>query len=479
MKKVIKLFVFALGLFAILCTNTYALNATEAEVVERIKATETKVEETVAILTNWSNSYAASLKTLFNRNFVNQLDSVDIAKNIDIVINELNSNGNVAAANALSLIKSDLINNYAYIKESLNMTEDYLLKNSSGGVAESLDLFIQIRESAKNLKPCLVDLANIYYELDYSDIRQKIAKYDTASEIVELCDYILNKLSTMEDIFVKLETKLVLWQDIYNMYYLSDYNSLFMEYFGDYYEKVRVEYNNLYTELETKLQNKLDSKIDVIVDETDVADYASVMTRNTKLYDIMSYISDVKNETITVFEEANLLIKIEAIAKRVNNQQKRILNRLDEAIAYTESYILDYEKLMTKIKEDEKYIDTDHDNGIIIYNQTELDANKFVDRLISSLGDIKVTNVYGGKIGTLSKIQLHYNTIVIGDYTIIVKGDIAPNGVFDITDIVKLCNKMFEKEELSEYLTIAADMNNDSKIDITDVVLLCNILFNK
>mgnify|MGYP003559118990 CR=1 FL=1 len=40
-------------------------------------------------------------------------------------------------------------------------------------------------------------------------------------------------------------------------------------------------------------------------------------------------------------------------------------------------------------------------------------------------------------------------------------------------------NKMFEKETLSEYATIAADMNNDSKIDITDVVMLCNILFNK
>jgi len=210
-----------------------------------------------------------------------------------------------------------------------------------------------------------------------------------------------------------------------------------------------------------------------------MADYGSIMTRNTKLYDIMDYINEIKDEAASRFERVNSLIEIEKIAEKVKNQQNRILNRFNDAISYTESYIIDYPQLMTKIKEDEKFINIDAIKGIIIYNQLELDEIKFVDRLVATLGDIKTANVYGGKIGTLSKIQLHYKTIVIGDYTLIVKGDIAPNAKFDITDVVKLCNKMFEKENLDEYSTIAADMNNDSKIDITDVVLLCNILFNK
>jgi len=445
----------------------------------RIKTTETKAIETIELLTNWSNSYASSLKSLFNRDFAQQIDSLNVEKNIDIVINKLNSNGYVDAANALSIIKADLVNNYSYARLSLVITEDYLLKNSSGGVAGSIDLFIQIRQSAKNLKAPAANLANIYYEVDYSDIRQKIAKYDTVTEIMGLYDEAIDRLATMDSIVSKFEEQVKTWQNIYNLYYLSDYNSLFMEYFGEYYNKVRIEYNNLYKDLETKLQDKLDSKIKVIVDDTDMADYGSIMTRNTKLYDIMDYINEIKDEAASRFERVNSLIEIEKIAEKVKNQQNRILNRFNDAISYTESYIIDYPQLMTKIKEDEKFINIDAIKGIIIYNQLELDEIKFVDRLVATLGDIKTANVYGGKIGTLSKIQLHYKTIVIGDYTLIVKGDIAPNAKFDITDVVKLCNKMFEKENLDEYSTIAADMNNDSKIDITDVVLLCNILFNK
>lgn len=479
MKKIFKLVTFAFLLFVFICTNAYALNVTEDEMIERVKTTETKVEETINLLTNWSNSHAYSLKSLVNRNFINQLGNLDVAYNIDLVINELNSNGYVDSANALSLMKTDLVNNYDYVLESLNMVEDYLQKHSSSGVTGNLDLFLQFRQTIKNLKNPIVDLVNIYYEMDYSDIRQKISQYDTASEILELYNDALEKIDIIDSIFSKFETRIIRWQEIYNAYYLSDYNSLFVEYFGEYYNKVRAEYNNLYTELETRLQNKLDEKIQVIVKDTDITDASSVMTRNTKLYDIMDYINEVKNEVISSFEQVNSLIKIEKVIEKVNNQQQRIIDRFDEAIYYTEDYIIDFPKLTVKEKEDEKYIKIDYTKGIIIYNQAELNESKFVDRLIATLGDIKTVNIYGGKIGTLSKIQLHYNSIVIGDYVIVVKGDIAPNAAFDITDVVRLCNKMFGKIELDQYLTIAADMNDDSKIDITDVVLLCNRLFNK
>lgn len=479
MKKVFRLFIFAFCLFLIIGNNVHALSYTEDEVIQKIQTTETKINQTVELLTNWSNSYASSLKSLFDRDFAKKVDSLNVNENIDIIISELSLDGYGDAANALSVIKEDLVNNYNYIKETLNIIENYLLENHVHGVTGNLDLFIQIRETAKNLKTPVVNLANIYYEIDYSDLRQKISQYDTVSEIIDLYDEAVNKLTAMDNIFSKFESKIKKWQTIYNLYYLSDYSNLFKEYFGEYYNKARTEYNKLYNELEEKLQSKLDSKIEVIVADTDMSDNESIMKRNTKLYDIMNYINEVKELAIKRFDKINTLIEIEKIIEKANKQQKRILSRLNEAISYTESYIIDYPQLMTKVKEDEKYINIDAENGIIIYNQRDLDEIKFVDRLIATLGDIKSANVYGGNIGTLSMIQLHYNTIVIGEYTIIVKGDIAPNAIFDITDVVKLCNKMFEKEELDEYLTIAADMNNDSKIDITDVVLLCNILFNK
>lgn len=479
MKKVFRLFIFAFGIFAFLCTNAYAVELSENEVIARIKASETKAKETIELLTNWSNSYASSLKSLFNREFVDKIDSIDVSTNIDIVIDELKSNGNVDAANALTLIKNDLVSNYSYIEETLNITENYLVKNSSGGTVGSIDLFIQIRSSAKSLKTPVADLLKIYYELDYADIKDKISEYDTVDELMGLYDYALEKADAADNVISKLKTKLKKWQEIYNMYNLADYNDLFYEYFGDYYNKARDEYDKLYSKLESKLQKKLDDKINVIVDETDLTDYGSVMNRNTKLYDIMDYINEVKEKAQSKFEKGNSLIEIQSILTKVRNQQTKIINRLEEAIDYTETYIIDFAKLITKDEADQKYINIDYTNGIIIYNQQELDANAFVNRLFATLGDIKATNIYGGKIGTLSKIELHYNTIVIGDYTIIVKGDIAPNAAFDITDVVKLCNKLFEKENLDEYTSIAADMNSDSKIDITDVVMLCNILFGK
>ena len=41
-----------------------------------------------------------------------------------------------------------------------------------------------------------------------------------------------------------------------------------------------------------------------------------------------------------------------------------------------------------------------------------------------------------------------------------------------------MANRMFDKVSLNEYETIAADMNDDNKIDITDIVYLCNKIFN-
>lgn len=477
MKKILKLFVFVFGLFLLITTSAFALS--EDEAIKRVELTETKAIETITILTNWSSSYASSLKSLVTRNFVDKLNSLDAEVNVELIINELNSKGYAQAANALSTIKTDLLNNYEYIKESLDVLEKYLVNNSGRGVAGNLDLFIQIRQSVKNLKTPVADLVNIYYELDYSDLEQKIKEIDTADEISDLVDYAVGRLDDVDSLLSRFQDEILGWQDIYNLYYLSDYSSLFMDYFGGYYSKAKEEYNKLYLELETKLQEKLDEKIEIIVNDTDMTDNSSIMTRNTKLYDLMDYINQVSDFANSKIYEAYAFLSIDKLMEKVSNQQVRITTRFDEAISYTEQYIIDYPKLMTKIKEDEKYINIDNESGLIIYNQRELDADKFIDRLIATLGEINAIDVYSNKIGTLSMIELQYKTIVIGEYTIIVKGDIAPNAAFDITDVVKLCNKLFEKENLNEYQIIAADMNDDSKIDITDVVLLCNILFNK
>ena len=91
---------------------------------------------------------------------------------------------------------------------------------------------------------------------------------------------------------------------------------------------------------------------------------------------------------------------------------------------------------------------------------------------------MKAINLYNNNFGTGSKVQIINNDLIVKDFTFIVKGAVNPSGKIDISDVVKVANKMFDKIELDSLEVIAADMNDDNKIDITDIVLLCKKIFN-
>ena len=114
---------------------------------------------------------------------------------------------------------------------------------------------------------------------------------------------------------------------------------------------------------------------------------------------------------------------------------------------------------------------------MIIYNGTSLDVS-IVEKLVSNYGFLRTINLFGSNLGTGSRVQIINNDLVVKDFLFIVKGDVNPSGRLDISDVVRMANKMFGKISLSEYETIAADMNDDNKIDITDIVYLCKKIFN-
>lgn len=476
MKRIFYTFILLLCLFAFNIVNTYAY--TEEQAIEEIELMEKEVIDIIDLGKDWSNSHASSLKSLINRSFFNKIENVNISNNIDLVIAELILNGHNEAANDLLLIKDTIVSKSNSIWDSVKIIEEYLMDNTSNGVVGSIDLFIQIRNSANNLKSPIADLIDIYVDVDYEDIINKIKQYDTVDELISLYDDIVEKYKSFEETVSKLEDKLVTWQNIFNDYHLEDYRDLFVDYFGVVYNKLTNKYRDLYNELETKLQNKLDEKITIICDETDITNSRSILDRNTKLYDIMSRILKVKNKVNTAFEEMRTLIKIEELIEKFVNQSNKIINRIDEAYSYTEQYIIDYPKLVLKLEADKEYVDINDQNGIIIYKDTNLDKADFIDKFEVNIGEIIAYNFYDNKVGTFSELQIEYKDIVTMVYDIIVKGDIAANGVFDITDVVKICDNMFGKEVFDEYRFIAADMNDDSVIDITDVVKLCDILFN-
>ena len=80
-----------------------------------------------------------------------------------------------------------------------------------------------------------------------------------------------------------------------------------------------------------------------------------------------------------------------------------------------------------------------------------------------------------GNLGTDSKAILKNGDTVVGEYTILVYGDVNGDGWYDGMDAVLvscLVNEMLAKDDVSEAVYMAADCNHDGIIDQNDVNLL-------
>ena len=477
MKNLLKTLLVALLVFMGFTYKAKAISYTEEYVIDRVEKSEVKAQVLLNDLTIWSNSYSNTTKSILTKNFLNKLDYQNYEKNMDLIIEELSNKGYNQASNDLLNKKQNILDNIKYLKETLNILEIYLEENVENGVLGSTDLFIQLRNSLKNLKQPSVDLFNIYYDLYYDDVNNKINEYDSVSELIDLYEKTLDKLSDFDFIISKVKNKADKWQDLYNKYNMQDYEDLFINEFGDYYTKLESSLRKLYTKLENKLQQKLDNRITTIVNNTDLTDVNSIINRNEKLFDLINSIEDVKTEVQDKFSNASSNIKIDRISKLMNKYQTKVINRIDEAIKYTKNYLLDVIDIEVKEESDKSFISINKNSGLIVYDLDKLSTTEFINKLFTSYGNFSISNTYKNNIGTLSILKITYNNVLLKEFKLIVKGDINPSGRIDISDVVKLCNKMFGKENLDMYQMIAADMNDDSKIDITDVVKLCNKLF--
>ena len=264
---------------------------------------------------------------------------------------------------------------------------------------------------------------------------------------------------------------------IYNDYHLEDYDDLFKDYFGSYYSTLKKDYYKLYDKLESKYQAILEKKVKEIVDNTDLTSDASITNRNNKLYELIDEIDLTSNKLNTRFNNIDSKIKIASIKKYTKEYQTEALNRFEEASNYVRKYIIDNLKLDVKNDSDRKDFQINMAKEMIVYSGTNLDIS-VIDKLISNYGFLRTVNLFGNNVGTGSRIQIINNELIVKDFLFIVKGDVSASGRIDISDVVKMANKMFDKVNLSEIEMMAADMNDDNKIDITDIVLLCNKIFN-
>lgn len=478
MKKIFSLVLCTIFLFLMFTSNVLAETYTETEIIEKVKEAEIVADDMANILVNWSNEYAKDLEPLITRDFVLKLNSVNFEQNIDLVISELNKVGNSGAANKLLYYKSELIIEYDYLDKTLKMIEDYLLEeeNMNDGVIGSADLFIQIRSSLRNLKNVFKRLGRIYIDLDYSKLKTELESYKTLEDIVKIYDEHLEQLANMSG----LTTKLVSLQNFEKIAenYLVGYEDLLEEYLGDYYNKAYEMYEELYLNVENELKNTFDTKINTIVNNTDLNNYESVVNRNTKLYEIINYLTTNKNELKSNFTETNNLLGLDFVKEEITKLESKVTTKIDDSINYAKSLLIDITGLTLKNEIDKPNIVIDYNSGLILTYLTNLNSDAFINKLYAGTNKIEKSNLYGENIGTLSKIKVYFGTSLMEEYTLVVKGDINPNGKFDITDVVNLCNELFDKVELNGIYFMASDMNDDGKIDITDVVKLCNLLFN-
>ena len=467
MKRIISIFFLSIFIISGI-PNVKALSYND--VINRVEQEEINSNKIMNKIYEWSSNYKEELKNTLTLEFITNLKG-DYNIDIDLIINELENKGFTNASLKLSELKNEIIESINYFNEKLNILESYLNANVEGGVVGSTDLFIQIRESLTNLKTPIKNIFDIYYTIFYDEIINKVDKYDKTSDLINLYENIITYITNL---YKQNETRINSWQNIYNSYYLNDYEELFKDYLGTYKTKIKEDIDVIYNKIEEKLQTKLDSKINIIINDTTTS-RDSIINRNNKLYNIIDYIKEKQKLTDEEMNKINNKIDIDIILNYTENFKDKIKKRLDEAILYTKSYLIDDLEITLKNESDKPYIRIDTDT--ITIKSENLDTSNFINKLLVSYGNIEIENDYNENIGTLSKMKVLYNDTLVKELTLIVKGDVNPSGRLDITDIVNICNKMFGKQSLDLYQTLSADMNDDSKIDITDIVLLCNMLF--
>ena len=482
MKKVVKYLVLILVLSFSFIINANAAVLTQEQAKQRVIDSEAKARDLISILTSWSNTYGSDLQDIISRNLINKVNSIGSEATLNLIVSELNSKGHTAAASALNAKKSAIMSDINYLEETQSLLKEYFNANVSGGVVGSRSLFVQIEDSLKALKTPIKNLLNIYYNSFSDKILAEVDSCSSVADVRSIYNDILNKLSELDAEIAVIKNGFVDWQNLYNQYGLEDYEDYIKEEFGTYYNKLDSLYKKVYNELETKMQGFLDQKIQKIISdthtETDRTNAANVKERNDRLWDIIDYINDFKSDVKAKFNKINSYIKINTAKTYANKYQKQITDRIDEAVEYTKTYLIDNLEITPKTEADKKFVKVQMDNGLIIYDNKDLSATTFIAKLKATYGDLKATKTYSGNVGTLSEVEATYRNNVLKKLLVVVKGDVAPTGKLDITDVVNVCDKMFGKKSLSKYQTIAADMDYNDKIDITDVVMICDRMFS-
>ena len=357
------------------------------------------------------------------------------------------------------------------------MIEYYINHDIEDDGVDDTDIYYKMRSVFRNSKESINNLIRIYYNLYYNEVQNKIDTFSSYSELNDLYD----KYSNMVEgtMFSKFKQKLDRAKNFYISNNVEIYEPIIKDEFRGYYTTLKSDFDALYTKLENKLQQILDDRLNEIINPVDKTNVKQVIEANKKIYNIMDKINEVKadaNDKITRVN--NYFDGISAFATYASEYETKVIDRFTEAYEYAKSKLIKLDLLVTlKDERDKNIIKIDNENGIIIYDSSDLEPSTLINKLFVNYGEFTAVNTYSGKIGTKSSLSVYYETDLLKDFLVVVRGDISPDAKRDITDLVKLCDKMYGLVELDAIETLAADFDDNSTIDITDLVNLCDRIY--
>ena len=214
-------------------------------------------------------------------------------------------------------------------------------------------------------------------------------------------------------------------------------------------------YEKLEEEINIYLDRKSSDKVEIDLLLENINNLRTYLNKDKALKVIELIIN---NEDLTSEDNVDLLLNLNEV----------LSSELKEKLG--EAKLSFYElKLKDNILYNMEIVD---DSIVLSYIKENLLKIDFINNL--DYGTFKFEVIDEDNITNAGKVILYDRSdSLLKEYTIIIKGDINKDNIFDIKDLSEFEENLI-KEELKDFVRL--DLNNDKKINIYDVVIMKNLL---
>ena len=475
MKKLLKIFtiLFIFMVFAGIKVEAYTTTSEVNSAIERIS---TKEYDLLHTLNTYVDTYKDDLKDVFT--YDNAVNTNDYSFNalIDRVITLLNSKNHTEAASELTALKPTLIQNYNDISSEYVGVKEFLEINKNNTILSLQEVLINAKKKSATARSEFKTFYNKYFDLYFDGIKTKISSTNDIKDFEVLIDKVY-------DTFIgntKLLNEVSLLQDYYEVYELDQYELIIKDFLMDEYNTIYNKYTEVYTYAKNTFKTKVDNKIAEYKTSLDVNSIESATEFNNKIYEMLDkvdfYQEYFNNKKTSIYN----LIKIKSLKDKLTKEEAKINEGIEQTREYIRKNLIEVKYIELADPNDSSYITIDHENKLIIYSGTNLDINYFISKFNTAGGyTLSYEKDYHELVGTKTELVVVINATLHVHYTVVVKGDVNPDGKISSVDYVTIKNHIMGDQTITDdLLKIAANLNNDEKISTVDYILVKNIIMD-